>query len=256
MAPATSANRDAVSLAARRREKENARRRLRLLRLVVAGGVLVFLGFLTWLLFFSSVFAFSEEELVIEGAQSGPIDERIGEQVALVTAPLGGSPLLRISPKEVEKQLEPSPFVLDSKVQRKWPTGLKVTVWEREPALAQKSAEGYQLIGADAVVIETVSEVPEGLPRVSLSALGESGAGSQAEAALEVWGGLSAEARAGTSLLRVDGSQITLEMFSGARVVWGDESDSPLKGQLLEVLLTDQGVGTYDVSDPTRPSTR
>lgn len=257
MAPAKGAGRaEAVSLAARRQEKKRARRRVRLLRLAVIGGTLAFLGFIIWVLFFSSAFALSEEDVVIEGAQSGPMDERIDAQVREVVAPLAGSPLLRISLKEVQEDLASSPLILDSKVERQWPTGLRVTTWPREAVFAQATSEGYLLIGADGVVIETVQAQPEGVPMASLSALGDQGAPSQAAIALKVWDSLPAEAQAGTSLIHVEGSQISIDLVSGARVIWGDVTDSPLKGQLLQVLLTDPDVGTYDVSDPTRPSTR
>lgn len=251
--PGTSA---VSSLEARRAEKKKARLRQRVLRLLALTGGIAVLAFAFWLFFTSSVFSFSREDLTIEGAQSGAVDERIVADVNEEVEPLEGTPLLRISPREIEQSLAQSVLISEASVSRSWPSGLRVTVWPREAALAQIKEQGYDLVGADGVVVGSAEDLPDGIPAVSLSALGEQGAETQAGAALRVWQALSPEVKAVVSRIDVSGSQIFLDLTSGARVVWGDSSDSQVKAQVLDVLLANVDVGSYDVSDPSRPSTR
>ena len=53
-----------------------------------------------------------------------------------------------------------------------------------------------------------------------------------------------------------DGStgQVTLVLSDGARVRWGDASESALKARVLKVLLS-QRASVYDVSSPHAPTT-
>ena len=110
------------------------------------------------------------------------------------------------------------------------------------------------MLDSEAVVLETVPAPPSGLVTIA----GQDGAEPDARAVAAVTGvvgSLDAD-----TLARVDrgsaGStgQVTLVLSDGARVRWGDASESALKARVLKVLLS-QRASVYDVSSPHAPTT-
>ncbi len=89
-------------------------------------------------------------------------------QVARCTGIQAGENLLRVSPARIEALLLKDPRIQNATVVRSLPHTLVVQIEERRPvAVCSQSLGRWCLVGGDAVIIDTLDELPEGLLMVT-----------------------------------------------------------------------------------------
>jgi cell division protein FtsQ len=237
------ANTDAVPSSARRFMARARQRRLRaVLPWAVAGGVLLVVGALTWMVYGTSVLAVRHVKVV--GVQLiAPLQV---EEAAAVPA---DQPLARVDLEAVRARVRAIPAVDRVTVKRGWPSTLVVEVVERTPVAAVPTAPGkLTLIDASGVAYREVARVPDGLPMVRVSTPGPSDVNTKS--ALKVLGALSPELREQLTAVSVAApAQIKLELSKGRVVVWGDDTESDTKSQVATALLK-KASKEIDVSAP------
>lgn len=233
-------------------ERKRAKRRLWVGRAAGFLAIVAVLGGLAYLIGWSAAFGVKQENIDIEGAQSGLQQD----QVVATLQPYVGTPLIRVPVGEAADELRDLPFVSEASVSRAWPTGLTVLIEERLPAMVVPQADGYQVVGADGVVIETVPEPVAGLPTIVVASTDPENRQAQAAEAFGIWVIIEDILGDRVASINADGSDFTVYLTGGEEIIWGTSDDSLLKARIAEILLSERGATTYDVSYPPRPSTR
>lgn len=221
-----------------------SRRWLAWRRLLVAVLTVGGAGAGVWLVFFSSVLATSDVQVV--GADV--LDPSEVRRVAAV--PLG-EPLATVPLDAVAARVEGLAPVKAVDVSRAWPATVRIAVVERE-AVAVVEREGtVRGLDAEGVLFRSYPSPPPGLPVVRVTA------GTRTEALAEAARVVAAlpEGLASTvEYLTVETvDSIALELRGGRTVVWGSADDSASKAEVLAVLLR-QKARVYDVSVPGQPT--
>lgn len=239
-------------IAARRREVRDERRRGRLRRTLVIGGVLlVALGLV--LLERSALVALDEIEV------SGV--ERLTEQEVIAAAdiPLGTS-TLRLGLGDAAERVTALPLVRAATARRVDPLSVVIEVTERQPVLVADDGRRTVLIDRDGVVM-AVGEVA-GLPVVAVPdavpAPGRSVAAAPALAnAHAAWQGLSGPLRAQVDRYEAAGpDELVLRLTSGIEVRFGRAERVAEKVRALGAVLEDVGgtpITRVDVRAPAAP---
>ncbi|MEE6297061.1 cell division protein FtsQ/DivIB [Georgenia wangjunii] len=240
----------ATGLAERQAERESARRRLVLRRLLLTLAVVAALAAIGWALLVSPLLALDPEQVSVAGTGTTVA----AEDVLAVVEPQVGVPLPRVDVTGVRAGLEDLTTVRTAEVTRAWPRGLEVVVEPREPVAAAASPDGFTLLDRDGVSIGAAADAPAGLPLVTVPLDSPDTAASLA-AVLTVLAGLSPEqlaevATAGAPTPR----SVTLVLADGAEVRWGSADETELKAAVLEV-LRGQPARVYDLTVPRSPTT-
>ena len=232
-------------------ERRRALRTLRLHRLGTALGLLGAAAVLVWAVVFSPLLALRAGDVTVTGSD-GTVQ---AADVQRIVAAHEGISLVRLDPAAVGREVADSLVrVRTARVTRSWPHGLRVDLTMRRPIAVHEVEQGYEVLDSEAVVLETVPAPPSGLVTIA----GQDGAEPDARAVSAVTGvvgSLDAEtlARVARGSAGATG-QVTLVLSDGARVRWGDASESALKARVLKVLLS-QRASVYDVSSPHAPTT-
>ena len=232
-------------------ERRRALRTLRLHRLGTALGLLGAAAVLVWAAAFSPLLALRSGDVTVTGSD-GTVQ---AADVQRVVAAHEGISLVRLDPAAVGREVADSLVrVRTARVTRSWPHGVRVDLTMRRPIAVHEVEQGYEVLDSEAVVLETVPAPPSGLVMIA----GQDGAEPDARAVSAVTGvvgSLDAEtlARVARGSAGATG-QVTLVLSDGARVRWGDASESALKARVLKVLLS-QRASVYDVSSPHAPTT-
>ena len=232
-------------------ERRRALRTLRLHRLGTALGLLGAAAVLVWAVAFSPLLALRSGDVTVTGSD-GTVQ---AADVQRIVAAHEGISLVRLDPAAVGREVADSLVrVRTARVTRSWPHGLRVDLTMRRPIAVHEVEQGYEVLDSEAVVLETVPAPPSGLVTIA----GQDGAEPDARAVSAVTGvvgSLDAEtlARVARGSAGATG-QVTLVLSDGARVRWGDASESALKARVLKVLLS-QRASVYDVSSPHAPTT-
>lgn len=248
-----SLNASVASLDARRTEKKKAKRRGRLVRLawigvflvVVAGGVALAL---------SPLFSLQEVSVVVEG-EDKTLETSLNLEVEQVVSPYYGTALLTLPLSQFKEELLDSAAVADVKISRSFPGELLVVVEPRVAVFMQADGDEVILLGSDGVVVGRAPEAT-GLIPVQLPISGRSAPPNSAQVAALVWESLPGPVREQTELISVEGTLVNIVLAGDRTVFWGSDQDSAVKGQVLEILLQGPPASAYDVSDPSRPSSR
>ncbi|MGV3711939.1 cell division protein FtsQ/DivIB [Pseudolysinimonas sp.] len=136
------------------------------------------------------------------------------------------------------------------------PGTLVVHVVERSPLGLVTTAQGFDVVDAAGVVLESSATRPEALPLLQLD---EGGVGGRAFSAItEVLVALPPEVLAQVdSITARTRDDVTLTLAgSSQRVVWGGAADSERKAAVFAALLAmfaGSGTGEYDLSAPDNP---
>lgn len=232
-------------------ERRRALRTLRLHRLGTALGLLGAAAVLVWAAAFSPLLALRSGDVTVTGSD-GTVQ---AADVQRIVAAHEGISLVRLDPAAVGREVADSLVrVRTARVTRSWPHGVRVDLTMRRPIAVHEVEQGYEVLDSEAVVLETVPAPPSGLVMIA----GQDGAEPDARAVSAVTGvvgSLDAEtlARVARGSAGATG-QVTLVLSDGARVRWGDASESALKARVLKVLLS-QRASVYDVSSPHAPTT-
>jgi len=234
-----------------RYEEQRAANRKRsfnkLKRLVYA---VVVLALVAWVALASPLFALRMSEIRVSGSggQLSPAS------VAKVIGDQEGRSLLLIDVAKQAKRVDKAFVRVRSvSIERDWPRGLNVMVTMRVPVAVLKTAKGYQILDADAVVLETRSSQPSGLALIESSGKINS---VQVQSITTAMGALDESVRSQVaSASATESGYVSFKLSSGASVIWGDNDRPALKARVLKTLLSIQA-SVYDVSYPLNPTTK
>ena len=249
-----SAQIDTVSHRMRERlaERKRTERRRAFARFGRWAAIVVVVLAALWGFFMSPLFALDPAKVELLGL-SAEID---ATAVNAVLESHDGESLPMLNVPHVADQLRDITGVLNAKVERVWPAGLRVTLEPRHPVAAIASGTGFALLDADAVQVGLSDQAPADLPLVTVPV----GDDRVLAAVLDVIRNLPADL-----LGRVGGigaqteDTVSFVLRDGPRVEWGSAEDSALKAQVLEAMLASPSAasaGVIDVSAPTLPITR
>jgi cell division protein FtsQ len=227
--------------------KSTARGAVRGLKLVVWTVVLValFVG-LGLLLYFTPIM--SARNVVITGLGAVTQDE-----VIAAAAVKQGTPLLQINTDDVAERVATIRRVASARVQREYPSSLRITVVERVPIVVKDYPDGPHLFDRDGVDFATAPPPPN-LPYLEADNPGPSD--PPTKAALAVMTALRPEVAGQVARVSAPSvAAITLTLVDGREVVWGTTDRTEEKAQKLAALLTQPG-RTYDVSSPDLPTVK
>jgi cell division protein FtsQ len=227
--------------------KTVARGAVRGLRVLILSVVLIVVtAGLGLLLYFTPIM--SARDVVITGLGAVP-----QEEVISAAAVNPGTPLLQIDTDSVADRVATIRRVASARVQRLYPSTLRITVVERVPVVVKDYADGPHLFDRDGVDFATATP-PPGLPYLDADNPGPSD--PPTKAALQVMTALRPEVAGQVSRISAPSvASITLTLADGREVVWGTTDRTEEKAQKLAALLTQPG-RTYDVSSPDLPTVR
>lgn len=212
--------------------------------------VVVVLALVAWVALASPLFALRMSEIRVSGSggQLSPAS------VAKVIGDQEGRSLLLIDVAKQAKRVDKAFVRVRSvTIEREWPRGLNVMVTMRVPVAVLKTAKGYQILDADAVVLETRSSQPAGLAVIESSGKINS---VQVQSITTAMGALDESVRSQVvSASATESGYVSFKLSSGASVIWGDNDRPALKARVLKTLLSIQA-SVYDVSYPLNPTTK
>ena len=214
-----------------------------LIWLIVLGVASVGLGLV---LYFTPVM--SARSVVVVG--TGEVSR---EEVVDVAKVAPGTPLLQIDTDAVADRVAGIRRVASARVQREYPSTLRITILERVPVVVKDFGDGPHLFDRDGVDFATAPP-PPGLAYIDVDNPGPTDPTTQA--ALEVMTALRPEVVAQVSRIAAPSvASITLTLTDGRTVVWGTTERTGEKAEKLAALLTQPG-RVYDVSSPDLPTVR
>jgi cell division protein FtsQ len=212
--------------------------------LFVVSVTAILAGVLVWLVWFSSVFAVKDVQVI---ASTGVILS--ADQVAQVqdkaNIPLN-QPIARLDTDSSAQAIVNLPWVSSVEVRRGWPNEVVVALVPRIP-LARVAGQG-QSQGVDAQGIVFDSPNLDGLPLIEA-------AGAPLVSAVEVVSQLPANLAQKVVRVRAQSiDSVELDLKSGSVVRWGSADEPEFKAAVLEALLSLRAQ-VYDVSAPELPTT-
>ena len=224
-----------------------ADRTVRGLRTVVWGIVLAVASVaLGLVLYFTPVM--SARSIVVVG--TGAVSREEVVDAAKVTL---GTPLLQINTDAVADRVAGIRRVATARVQREYPSSLRITIAERIPVVVKDFPDGPHLYDRDGVDFATAPP-PPGLPYIDVENPGP--ADPATRAALQVMTALRPDVVAQVGRVAAPSvAAITLTLADGRTVVWGTTDRTEEKAEKLAALLTQPG-RVYDVSSPDLPTVK
>jgi len=172
------------------------------------------------------------------------------EQAAAVST---DTPLLQIDTDTVADRVAAIRRVASARVQREYPSTLRITIVERVPLVVKDYPDGSHLFDKDGVDFATAPP-PPGLPYLDAETPGPSDLPTKA--ALAVLTALRPEVAGQVSRIAAPSvAAITLTLIDGREVIWGTTDRTDEKALKLGALLTQPG-HTYDVSSPDLPTVK
>ena len=175
------------------------------------------------------------------------------DQVTAAAAVKPETPLLQVNTDAVAERVATIRRVASARVQREYPSTLRITVVERVPVAAKEYPDGPHLFDRDGVDFAT-EPPPPGLPYLDADNPGPKDPATLA--ALEVL--LSLRPEVFSQVARVGAPSVagvTLTLNDGREVIWGTTDRTEEKALKLGALLTQPG-HTYDVSSPDLPTVK
>jgi cell division protein FtsQ len=175
------------------------------------------------------------------------------DEVIAAAAVPPGTPLLQVDTDAVAERVAAIRRVASARVQRQYPSTLRVTVIERLPVVVKDYPDGPHLFDKDGVDFAT-APAPPGVPYLDTDNPGPSDAPTKA--ALQVMTALRPEVAGQVGRIAAPSvAAITLTLTDGRVVVWGTTDRTEEKALKLGALLTQPGQ-TYDVSSPDLPTVK
>lgn len=173
------------------------------------------------------------------------------EEVEAVAAVAPGTPLLQIDTDAVAERVATIRRVASTRVQREYPSTLRITVVERVPVVVKDYPDGPHVFDRDGVDF-AAAPPPPGLPYLDADNPGPSD--ESTKAALQVLLSLRPEVAGQVSRIAAPSvAAIGLTLTDGREVIWGTTDRTDEKALKLAALLTRPG-HTYDVSSPDLPT--
>lgn len=227
--------------------KAVGRGRVRGLKLMVwtVALVVAFVG-LGLLLYFTPIMA--ARSIVITGV--GAVSQ---EEIVAAADVEQGTPLLQVNTDDVAERVATIRRIATARVQREYPSTLRITVVERIPVAVKDFPDGPHLFDRDGVDFAT-GPPPPSLPYLDVD--NPSPSDPSTKAALAVMTALRPEVAGQVARVSAPSvAAITLTLVDGREVVWGTTDRTEEKAQKLGALLTQPG-HTYDVSSPDLPTVK
>jgi cell division protein FtsQ len=163
------------------------------------------------------------------------------------------TPLLQIDTDAVAERVATIRRVASARVQREYPSTLRITIVERVPLVVKDYPDGSHLFDRDGVDFATAPP-PPGLPYLDADTPGPTDLPTLA--ALQVLTALRPEVAGQVSRIAAPSvAAITLTLIDGRQVIWGTTDRTDEKALKLAALLTQPGT-TYDVSSPDLPTVK
>lgn len=164
-----------------------------------------------------------------------------------------GTPLLQIDTDAVADRVAGIRRVASARVQRGYPSTLRIIITERIPLAVKDFPDGPHLFDRDGVDFATAPP-PPGLPYLDVDNPGP--ADPPTKAALEVMTALPPDVLAQVGRVAAPSvASVTLVLADGRTVVWGTTDRTDEKADKLAALLTQPG-RVYDVSSPDLPTVK
>lgn len=227
--------------------KPVARGVVRGLKMVLATVLLLVVGIgLGLILYFTP--AMSARNIVVTGTGVVTRDEVLeAAQVRI------GTPLLQINTNQVADRVAAIRRVASARVQRQYPSALRITIVERVPVVVKDFPDGPHLFDRDGVDFAT-DPPPPAVPYIDVENPGPTDPATLA--ALKVLSTLRPEVAGEVGRIAAPSvSSITLTLTDGRVVIWGTTDRAAEKAEKLAALLTQPG-RTYDVSSPDLPTVK
>lgn len=175
------------------------------------------------------------------------------EEIEQAAAVAPETPLLQVDTDAVAERVAMIRRVASARVQREYPSTLRITVTERVPLVVKDYPDGPHLFDRDGVDFATAPP-PPGLPFLDVETAGPND--PPTEAALEVLTALSPEVAGQVARIAAPSvASITLTLNDGREVIWGTTDRTDEKAATLGALLTQPG-RTFDVSSPDLPTVK
>ena len=192
--------------------------------------------------------AMSARDIVVTG--TGTVTR---EEVLDAARVRPGTPLLQINTNQVAERVAAIRRVASARVQRQYPSALRITIVERVPLVVKDFPDGPHLFDRDGVDFATAPP-PPALPYIDVA---DPGPGDPAtKAALQVLIALRPEVAGQVGRIAAPSvASITLTLNDGRVVIWGTTDRTEEKAEKLAALLTQPG-RTYDVSSPDLPTVK
>ncbi|TFV60611.1 cell division protein FtsQ/DivIB [Mycobacterium sp. PS03-16] len=227
--------------------KAPARAVVRGLKVLVWSAVIAVLAVgLGLLLYFTPIM--SARDVVVTGLAAIP-----REEVLAAAAVVPGTPLLQIDTDTVAERVASIRRVASARVQREYPSSLRITVEERIPVVVKDYPDGPHLFDRDGVDFATAPPPPN-LPYLEAATPGPNDPATKA--ALQVMLALPPEVAGQVGRIAAPSvASITLTLLDGRTVVWGTTDRTDEKAMKLAALLTQPG-RVYDVSSPDLPTVK
>jgi len=179
--------------------------------------------------------------------------EITADEVVEVAGVAEGTPLLQVNTDVVAERVAAIRRVASARVQREYPSTLRITIVERIPIAVKDFPDGPHLYDRDGVDFAT-GPAPLNLPYLDVDNPGPGDLPTQA--ALAVLTALRPEVAGQVGRIAAPSvASITLTLTDGRVVVWGTEDRTQEKADKLAALLTQPG-RTYDVSSPDLPTVK
>ncbi|ORW52009.1 cell division protein FtsQ [Mycobacterium paraense] len=164
-----------------------------------------------------------------------------------------GTPLLQINTNQVAERVAAIRRVASARVQRQYPSALRITIVERVPLVVKDFPDGPHLFDRDGVDFAT-GPPPPALPYIDVANPGPND--PTTKAALQVLIALRPEVAGQVGRIAAPSvASITLTLNDGRVVIWGTTDRTEEKAEKLAALLTQPGK-TYDVSSPDLPTVK
>ncbi|MFE3226852.1 cell division protein FtsQ/DivIB [Nocardia sp. NPDC059228] len=160
-----------------------------------------------------------------------------------------GLSMMRLDTNAMAERVSRLPKVRSVRVQRVFPSTVRVTVVERTPVLYFDSPDGAHLLDCDSVEFAIESPGP-GVPKLVTDHPG--GSDPVTKAAVVVMAAIPVPLRDEVGVGAVVArsvSDIALELRDGRTVLWGGTADSARKAAVVGPLLSQPGK-VFDVSSP------
>ncbi|SOX54658.1 cell division protein FtsQ [Mycobacterium ahvazicum] len=227
--------------------KKPARGVVRGLKMLLATVMLVVVGVgLALILYFTPVM--SARNIVVTGTGAVTREEVLDAAQVRV-----GTPLLQINTNQVADRVAAIRRVASARVQRQYPSALRITIVERIPVVVKDFPDGPHLFDRDGVDFAT-GPPPPALPYIDVANPGPTD--PTTKAALQVLLALRPEVAGQVGRIAAPSlASITLTLGDGRVVIWGTTDRTDEKAEKLAALLTQPGK-TYDVSSPDLPTVK
>lgn len=227
--------------------KKPARGVVRGLKMLLATVMLVIVGVgLALILYFTPVM--SARNIVVTGTGAVTREEVLDAAQVRV-----GTPLLQINTNQVADRVAAIRRVASARVQRQYPSALRITIVERVPVVVKDFPDGPHLFDRDGVDFAT-GPPPPALPYIDVANPGPND--PTTKAALQVLLALRPEVAGQVGRIAAPSlASITLTLGDGRVVIWGTTDRTDEKAEKLAALLTQPGK-TYDVSSPDLPTVK